>query len=754
MPVGRRLVVRRRIQDDSDTRFPTEGVFAILNEIPETILKNPEFQRGFFRKHHRRCPASRSLKDKTPTDVQITSALRLDGMELQYLTEEQRTPERCLMAVKSNGLALRYVTNQTLEHCLHAVHNNGRALEFVKDKQQTVCMLALYDEAGALAFFPEELKTREVCLSVVKEHAASIVHTPFRDEEFLMEVLEEEPVLIRHLEPQYITEDIAMKAVSRWGYVLKHIPNPSPTVCLAAVMSDGEALQYVKDQTYDICKAAVENDPSAIQYVKEQTEDICEIALQECGSFLEYIKNQTPELCLKACQMTGSAIQFAKYKTPEVCEAAVRRDGLALAYIVKKTPELIRLALEEDGRALKWVRNQTAELCQMAVEQSPHALYYVQPSFQTEELCLNALRSNRHAWHSFWDEGCILAKLVIQTPEICELAVRLDPENILHVKSEFLTETLLQVALESEGRLITRMKVTTVQMWKWALTNYAKLIQQLPINHKDRKELFEYALGRNGSCLQFLKHAERTRELCLIAVGAKEGGYSVWDLIPKELKSDEELQLQFVTSFPYQFWRLKSRLTERVCLVALANNGMGLRHVTKQTPEICLAAVRNRGKALQYVNRQTPEICWEAVKADGRALKFVEVEKTLELCCLAVDQNRKAWKYVTMPLPEREPPLLVLKQDTEVFQAIVRAIPEAPPDILEQEWEDPISMELVEPGVYAFWKFKETWFLVGSLELLSKFTREHYKKSTADAVFDLMRNMLVPVETLRWFKMP
>jgi hypothetical protein len=76
-------------------------------------------------------------------------------------------------------------------------------------------------------------------------------------------------------------------------------------------------------------------------------------------------------------------------------------------------------------------------------------------------------------------------------------------------------------------------------------------------------------------------------------------------------------------------------------------------------------------------------------------LKFVKT-KTVELCCLAVDQNKKAWKYVPIALPDRQPPLLVLNPQTPLFQTMLQGIPEAPPYIQEQVWEDPITMDIVD----------------------------------------------------------
>jgi len=58
-----------------------------------------------------------------------------------------------LAAVKSYGMALRYVKNQTLEICLIAVKQNGMALEFVKNQTVEICNIAMKQSCGLASKF-------------------------------------------------------------------------------------------------------------------------------------------------------------------------------------------------------------------------------------------------------------------------------------------------------------------------------------------------------------------------------------------------------------------------------------------------------------------------------------------------------------------------------------------------------------------------------------------------------------------------
>lgn len=60
------------------------------------------------------------------------AAVNENGLALKYI--ENQTKELCLVAVNENGLALKYVKQQTNELCLAAVNENDLASKYVKNK--------------------------------------------------------------------------------------------------------------------------------------------------------------------------------------------------------------------------------------------------------------------------------------------------------------------------------------------------------------------------------------------------------------------------------------------------------------------------------------------------------------------------------------------------------------------------------------------------------------------------------------------
>jgi hypothetical protein len=86
----------------------------------------------------------------------------------------------------------------------------------------------------------------------------------------------------------------------------------------------------------------------------------------------------------------------------------------------------------------------------------------------------------------------------------------------------------------------------------------------------------------------------------------------------------------------------KPNQTEKICLLAVQQNGYALEHVHIQTDKICIAAVQQIGLALKFVNNKTYKICLLAIKTDGMALKYVPI-KTEDLCLIAIRRHTYAF---------------------------------------------------------------------------------------------------------------
>ena len=123
----------------------------------------------------------------------------------------------CLAAVRQNGLALKYILDQTDGICMIAVRQNGELLWYVKNQTPEICLAAVQRNGEALELVKNQ--TPEICLAAVKQKA----------------------------------------------YVLEFVLNQTPEICRAAVHSDGYALEFVLNQTPEICLAAVQQNGLALE---------------------------------------------------------------------------------------------------------------------------------------------------------------------------------------------------------------------------------------------------------------------------------------------------------------------------------------------------------------------------------------------------------------------------------------------------------------------------------------------------------
>ena len=65
--------------------------------------------------------------DSKKADLEM---VKRNGMALRFVKEQ--TPEICLAAVQQDGLALKYVKEQTPEICSAAVKQNSKAHKYVR----------------------------------------------------------------------------------------------------------------------------------------------------------------------------------------------------------------------------------------------------------------------------------------------------------------------------------------------------------------------------------------------------------------------------------------------------------------------------------------------------------------------------------------------------------------------------------------------------------------------------------------------
>lgn len=192
----------------------------------------------------------------------------------------EHTPERCIVAVKQDGLVLKYISKsvQTEELCLEAVRQNGMAIKYISKK----------------------LINDEILFTAIKNNGKSLEYIP----------------------KGFVTEQL----------------------CLEAVNQNGKSLEYVPDKYKNklICKVAVNQKGTSLEFVPKKyfTENLCLSALKQDGLALKFVSTEfkSRELCLLALENNELALEFvpSKFKSKQLCEELIKRDWRSFKFMPEK----------------------------------------------------------------------------------------------------------------------------------------------------------------------------------------------------------------------------------------------------------------------------------------------------------------------------------------------------------------------------------------------------------------------------------
>jgi hypothetical protein len=245
-----------------------------------------------------------------------------------------------------------------------------------------------------------------------------------------------------------------------------------------------------------------------------------------------------------------------------------------------------------------------------------HILKYVDN--QTEQICLNFVQAN----------GLAIKYVKNKTNQLCMEAVKQCGLALKYIDADKQTETMCMAALADHGphvcsseKIMDFVANQTMGVCLFAIKVWPKYINFI---HNQPEEL----------CLEAIKnvHEDVAMWHCI-----KQKTYNIC----KELVRQHGILLGYVKQYHYDF------LTPELCAIALDSATQsriyGVRHVIG---DICFEK-SDVDLILKYMVHQTDEICLKIVRHNGNALRFVR-HQTPEICRVAINQTKKAQKYVTI----------------------------------------------------------------------------------------------------------
>lgn len=231
----------------------------------------------------------------------------------------------------------------------------------------------------------------------------------------------------------------------------------------------------------------------------------------------------------------------------------VKDDPTMIQHISDPTHEMCWIAYEADPVNLQWLKRVPDDICEDACKKDLSLLRFMK---QTVRLCKTAVSVNVEALEHMYDHH----------PDVCSLAIQLDPFALRYIRSPSLA--MCMQAVSSNGLAL------------------AYVPEQLQCT-----ELIETAVHNDYRSFQYVIH--KTRDLCL------------------RILAEYPDTLQYVDQ------------TLEYCLTAIQSDYAALRHVKRQTKDLCWKAIDIDWRSLEYVRDQSIDLCIHAVDIDKRATKLI-----------------------------------------------------------------------------------------------------------------------------------
>lgn len=239
-------------------------------------------------------------------------AVRNNGLNLKYVPKMYCDENMVLIAVRNNGDVLRDVPDSILyyekgyEICRIAVSNNssGDALEYVPrqwlqdERGYEICRIAVSNSSSgeALAYVPQQWlhgkRGKEICKAAVNANGYAIKYVP---QKFLSKQLIKDAInapasekmnwsiesIISWLPKRCMSEEIVAMITKRWPISLRVVPMEfvTPALCNELVLLDPTNLRYIPVQlmSKDLIDNALRENPRVILYLPNEklTEKRC-----------------------------------------------------------------------------------------------------------------------------------------------------------------------------------------------------------------------------------------------------------------------------------------------------------------------------------------------------------------------------------------------------------------------------------------------------------------------------------------------
>jgi hypothetical protein len=200
-----------------------------------------------------------------------------------YINKVEKTPERCLTAVRQNGLLLGLIPKElhTEALCLEAVKQNPTAIKMVSKRvlnrilNEDICFEAVSADGAMINYIPNVFKTSALYLEAIKQNSRCLKLVPdkYKSESFYTAAISLNGLALEFVPENFMSKELYAIAIEKNGLALEFVPDKerSENLCLSAVKNNVLALEYVpqKYKNKELCNAAIASNWKTFLYVPQ-----------------------------------------------------------------------------------------------------------------------------------------------------------------------------------------------------------------------------------------------------------------------------------------------------------------------------------------------------------------------------------------------------------------------------------------------------------------------------------------------------
>lgn len=299
------------------------------------------------------CPESNYSFDKPPNNIIIDDSYYLitdddlysNGMLIRQFFNP--TDEQCLIAIKQNGLVIKYI-KQTLEMCLIAVKQNGMALEFIKDQTDQLCKAAVYQNSHALKFVINQ--TDEIIQIATDKNPFSTTYIKIPSIAIYTKIAKKNIKTFKFMDKSFLSDTFTH---SIWEHHLA---------------INGIQIKFCPTQTFGLCEIAINQNPNAIQFVDllridyKHYFELSKVAVNIDGNVIKYLIDINENFYSDTTNIVGADVKFyfTSSEINSLIKTAINQNGLAMRHInaTYQTYDICKFAVEKSGmHVLKYIKN-------------------------------------------------------------------------------------------------------------------------------------------------------------------------------------------------------------------------------------------------------------------------------------------------------------------------------------------------------------------------------------------------------------